>query len=141
MRTVYVRLFFSFLHLSGPKYVTVGEEARISAILLGEEGKILSGMAIDFYLVNENSSELLESSFTNSSGDATIFYTPSDAGDFTVKAFYKGDSNHTDSSSIHLLTVLEKQQYFGFILFVLFFVVVFVIGVRMISRRRRSDEI
>jgi len=117
-RNVFVRLFFSFLSLSSPKYGTVGKTIEVSATLQSEDMTPLQGFTINFYVTMEGSNEWVVSAITNSSGVATSLFTPDKTGNFWIRAVFEGNEMYDGAGDIEELIIEEGHPYILWILII-----------------------
>lgn len=133
-RNVFVRLFFSFLSLSSPKYGTVGKTIEVSATLQSEDMTPLQGFTINFYVTMEGSNELIVSAITNSSGVATSLFTPDKTGNFWIRAVFEGNEIYDAAGDIEELIIEESHPYI--LWFLIIGMVLIGIGIVIIRWRR-----
>lgn len=78
---------------------TQGKSVTITATLKDENGNPLQNMNIDFQLYDGSMWTSIGSDTTDSSGAASITYTPSSTGTFQVKAMFSGTTNYSQLTS------------------------------------------
>jgi hypothetical protein len=78
---------------------TQGKPTTLKATLKDENGNPIQNANIDFQLNDGNSWGAIGSDITDSSGVASIPYTPSSIGAFQVKAVFSGTTNYSQSTS------------------------------------------
>lgn len=79
----------------------IGKEEQISAVLKDGKARALSGQEISFYLDNT----IIGSSTTDQTGIASIRYTPTTAGTYTLKAVFSGSRNYQPSSGANPVVI------------------------------------
>jgi len=84
-----------------PSAIKVGEAVKITATLSNGEGNPLRDEQINFFL----DSNLLGSSVTDESGNTLFEFRVEDAGQYQVKATYRGSSRYEACSNVASLTV------------------------------------
>jgi hypothetical protein len=67
--------------------------------LKDEDGNPIQGVNMDFQIYDGTSWTSIGSASTDSSGIASLSYTPSSTGSFQVKAVFGGTTNYASSSS------------------------------------------
>jgi 5-hydroxyisourate hydrolase-like protein (transthyretin family) len=78
---------------------TQGKSVTLKATLKDENGNPIQGMSIQFQMYEGNTWTNMSSASTDSSGVASISYTPSNTGSFQVKAVFAGVTNYASSAS------------------------------------------
>jgi len=78
---------------------TQGKPITIKATLKDENGNPIQNANVDFQLYNGSSWKSIGSGTTDSSGVASITYTPLNTGAFQVKAVFSGTTNYSQSTS------------------------------------------
>jgi len=78
---------------------TQGKECTLVATLKDEEGSPMQNIDIDFYICGTDCMDWIGTAKTDSSGVASLKYTPSTTGTFQVKALFAGTTNYAESNS------------------------------------------
>ena len=78
---------------------TQGQVATLKATLKDENSNPIQGVNIQFQMYDGSSWTNMSSSNTDSSGIASISYTPSSIGSFQIRAVFGGSANYASSSS------------------------------------------
>jgi hypothetical protein len=79
---------------------TQGKPVVLRAILKDENGNPVQGASIQFQIYEGASWINISSAITDSSGIASISYTPSKIGTFQVRALFSGATNYSQSTSL-----------------------------------------
>ncbi|MGC8631702.1 MAG: ABC transporter substrate-binding protein [Thermoprotei archaeon] len=87
-----------------PVSITTGSPVIFSATVIGNDGRPMVGTSVNFFVNNA----IVGSSSTNSSGTATLSYTPVSAGSYTVKAQSAINASVSATTSF---TVAPKANY------------------------------
>jgi len=103
-----VRKSYAYLTFSTSDEAFVGEDFAVSVTLQSESDLLLTDSLINFYLIDEAGYEWIGSSFTNSSGVATINYTTAETGEFKVWAVFEGDRWHDGTGKLQDLFVRAR---------------------------------
>jgi len=118
---------------------TQGNAATLKATLKDENGNPIQGMNVDFQIYDGASWTSIGSASTDSSGIASLSYTPSSTGSFQVKAVFGGTTNYasSSSSSANLNVGMDYTRYYivGAIIVV---VVLGAIGILVFRRRHKK---
>jgi len=88
----------SILTIDAPSAIK-GKPCTIKAILEDENENPIRNVDVEFQIYEGGLWKNIGSAKTNSSGIASISYTPLTAGTFQVKAIFKGTTNYAQSSS------------------------------------------
>lgn len=139
-RNIFARRYFSFLSLSSPKYATVGSTIEISATLQREDMTPLQGFTIDFYLTVEGLDEWIGSTITNSSGVATILFTPDKTGNFWIRALCEGNELYGESGDIEELIIAESYLYIPWILIIVIVSIGLGLGIVRWRRFKKTEK-
>ncbi len=103
-----VRRNYAYLTFLTSDEAFVGEDFAVSVVLQSESDLLLTDSLVNFYLIDEAGYELIGSSFTNSSGVATIYYTTAEIGEFKVWATFEGDRWHDGAGKLQDLFVRAR---------------------------------
>jgi len=118
---------------------TQGKQTTITATLKDENGNPIQNANIDFQLYDGSSWKSIGSDTADSSGVASITYTPSSTGTFQVKAVFSGTTNYSQSTSTtgSLGVGIDYTPYYvgGGIIAV---VVIGVLGYMVFRRRKKT---
>jgi len=118
---------------------TQGKQTTITATLKDENGNPIQNANIDFQLYDGSSWKSIGSDTTDSSGVASITYTPSSTGTFQLKAVFSGTTNYSQSTSTtgSLGVGIDYTPYYigGGIIAV---AVVGVVGYMVFRRRKKT---
>jgi len=93
-----VNPFSTALTINVPSAIQ-GKSVTITATLKDENGNPIQNVNIDFQLYDGSSWKSIGSDTTDSSGVASVTYTPSSTGTFQVKAVFSGTTNYSQSTS------------------------------------------
>jgi len=118
---------------------TQGKQTTIKATLKDENGNPIQNGDIDFQLYDGSSWKSIGSDTTDSSGVASITYTPSSTGTFQLKAVFSGTTNYSQSTSTtgSLGVGIDYTPYYigGGVIAV---AVIGVIGYMLFRRRKKA---
>lgn len=135
-----VRKNYAYLTFLTCEDAVLGENITISITMQSERDFLIADSLINFYLVDELGYEWIGSSFTNSSGVATIYFTTTKTGKFKIWAIYGGDQWHSVTGKLQDFVVREQYPDVLWILVIALFSVCLTIGIvkRMKAKRRKT---
>lgn len=140
-KDIVVLKYLSILLVSVRNEAFVGETITITTTLLDyERGTPLTNSNIYFYIEDAQTIEQIGLAITNSTGMATISYTPTKAGDFRINAVYEGDQIYTDSGGTGELIVNDSHSYLQVGLIVVFLLISLAFGYFRWKKFRRAKE-
>ena len=134
-----VRKNYAYLTFLTCEDAVLGENITISITMQSERDFLIADSLINFYLVDELGYEWIGSSFTNSSGVATIYFTTTKTGKFKIWAIYGGDQWHSVTGKLQDFVVREQYPDVLWILVIALFAVGLTLGIiKWMKAKRRK---
>jgi len=111
-RALTVNSLTTSLTVSKPATARVGDTIALAATLKDENQNALQGLAVEYFIYSGGTWNTIGAGpiATNSSGVATVDYTPSEAGTFRIRAEFGGDTKHLQTTSQEVTLTVNKVQ-------------------------------